>query len=224
MNTTDTTPISPLAAPVPGGGWLDHVGVGVAELTSGLELLERSLGVRPHIPDRPVPAGQWSLHAGIHLGGERFLEVFAPNPTYTGPPHPTATHLATLTRPTVVFWFVRVLDLAHAEHALQAQGWPTTRIREVVRAEGPSYVNACITAHIGDPSVPMLIQWTDRRNIDDNLPTGCTLDDVTVSSPEPAALTNLYRVLGMHVPVTHGARPALAVRLATPRGAVEITS
>lgn len=182
------------------------------------------MGVHPHVPDRPVPASQWSLHAGIHLGGERFLEVIAPNPAYTGPPHPTATHLTTLSRPTVVFWFARVPDLARAEFVPQAHGRPTTRISDVVRAEGPSYVNACITAHIGDPSVPMLIQWTDRRNVDDNLPTGCTLDDVTVVSPEPGALTDLYRVLGVQVPVTHGHKPALAVRLATPRGAVEITS
>lgn len=224
MTTIDRESDSPLTAIVPGGGWLDHVGIGVADLASGIELLELSLGLRPHVPDRPVPDSQWSLHAGVHLGGERFLEVIAPNPAYTGPPHPTATHLATLDRPTIVFWFVRVPDLAVAEHTLQAYGWPTTRISEMVRSEGPSYLNGCITAHLGDPSVPMLIEWTDRRYIDEHLPRGCTLTDVTAVAPDPEGLAAIYRVLDIEVPVERGHEAGLIIRVATPNGALEITS
>jgi hypothetical protein len=165
----------------------------------------------------------------LSLGPGRFLEVIAIDPEAPDPGRPrwfeldTPAMQARLQRgPALVHWVARADDLDGAIAAL-ALGSP-----EVLALARGDY-----RWRIGVPrdgslalggAAPTLIGWVGAHPAERLPASGCTLQSLRLGPPESAAMLRRLRDagLGADPPIEAAAGTAIAARLATPRGIVEL--
>lgn len=205
----------------PGGGWVDHIVWGAPDTEAAAELLAERTGVLARPASTPRDTSYPTSSRGLSLGGERFFEVYGPNPDYDGGPHAMHDMLAALTEPRLLVWFARVTDLAAAGTALAAAGAPLTpMLDEWERTDAASFRNGFLSDHVFDPSVPYLIQWRDRLDMDERMATGLDLVGLTVVAADPERTAAVHHALGIDVPIEPGPADGFHVTLATPNGEV----
>jgi len=208
------------ALEVPGGGPVDHVVLGVPDLDAGIEHLAERTGVRARPASAYTAASSGTRSSGVRLGGERFLEIYGPNPGYDGPADPMHGVLTALPGPQLLTWMVRVADLDATARALADEGWPVQRFQDIARTDAASYRNGHIASELFNPSVPFLIEWRDRLDMDERMPAGCELLELWVTSPDPDRTRAIHELLGISVRIEAGAEAAASLALRTPTGTV----
>lgn len=221
---------------------LDHLVVLAATLDEGVAWCEATLGVTPG------PGGQHPL-MGTHnrllrLDGERhpgsYLEIIALDP-HAAPPQRArwfdmddAALRARVARdgPQLIHWVARVPDLAAALDALRAQGLAPGSIIDASRPTPAGLLRWRISVRddgrrLFDGLLPTLIEW----RLDDGVPhpaatlphAGATLQTLTLSHPQAAALQAAFTALGLALPVQTGTAQMTAALL-TPRGYRTLTA
>ncbi len=207
----------------PGGGWVDHIVWGAPDTAAAAEALADRTGVQAQPASTPRDSSYPTSSRGLALGGERFLEVYGPNPDYDGGPHAMHDMLANLPEPRLLVWFARVADLAAAGAALAAAGTPLTpMLDEWARTDAASFRNGYLTDHLFDPSVPFLIQWRDRLDMDERMAGGLDLVDLTVVASDPDRTAAVHTTLGLTVPIEPGPADGFRITLDTPKGQVTL--
>ncbi|MEM7143191.1 MAG: VOC family protein [Actinomycetota bacterium] len=212
-----------VATPLADGGRVDHIFWGVPDTEAAVEMLALRTGVRANIGMRPEPSFP-TLAAAISLGHERFFEIHGPNPEYDGPDHFLHGLLSSLREPRLLLWYARSTDLDRTAEQLEAAGerfepWAAAA-DEWDNADLSTYRAGCIAGENLNPSIPYLIEWRDRSELDTKLVTGMSLSRLWVTAKDPARTTAVHEMLGIDIPIESAVRDGFFVELDTPNGLV----
>lgn len=210
------------AAAVANASLVDHVILGARDLDAGIAWLEARTGVRP-IPGGQHP-GRGTRNALLALGGGRYLELLAPDPTQV--PGPLTSALVKLATPKLVGWALAATDMesvvAHGRSALIPLEGPSGGSR--ARPDGRLLEwRALGFKELEGASVPFFIEWSAASlHPSTDSPQGCRLVSLEVRRPDSATLRALLSSLGSSVTVTEGATEGLSLHLDTPKGFVRL--
>lgn len=144
---------------------LDHLLIGVRDLTWGCDYLEQYLGVRP-VEGGSHP-GQGTRNAILVLEDGVYLEVIAPDPAQGSTR--LSRYLQTVERPALLWWAVRVDDLDVVEEALSELSVDVSAHvpgeRELPDAQGVLRWELLLAdgAGLGN-TMPFFIDWHDMKH------------------------------------------------------------
>ncbi len=205
---------------------VDHLLLGVADLERGIQWVEERTGVRP-VAGGSHP-GRGTRNALLSLGSRQYLEVIAPDPAQS-----TSTFridLRTLKEPRLVTWAAATLDIEAVARAAKAAGrgvlGPTDGSR--ARPDGRMLrwrslaVASTLAVGIVEP-IPFFIQWAaDAVHPASDSPAGCELKALRIAHPEPAAVADALKAVGIDADVASASEAALYATISTPKGVVEL--
>jgi hypothetical protein len=213
---------------------LDHLVVAARTLEEGTRWCLATLGVEPEEGGRHAFMGTHNrvLSIGNAAWPRAYLELIAVDPDAPPPGRPRWFDLdrphmqaALAHGPRLVHWVMRCDDIEARCRALARAGMDPGTVHRAERAAGQEVLRWRIAvrddgALLAHGAVPTPIQWDGRHPADALPDRGVALQAVTLGalSPEVAACCD---VEGLDF-VDGG--PALAVRLATPRGEVTLAS
>lgn len=205
---------------------VDHLVYGVPDLAAGIDDVERLAGVRA-AHGGPHP-GRGTHNALLSLGTGTYLEIIAPDPDQPHPRAPRPFGLDTLHEPRLVTWAVRSHDIERQVEAARAAGYDPGIIAPMSRRPpgGDGELHWRLTARptpAGDGVVPFLIQWEPGRHPSAGAPTGAGLIDLEAEHPHADEVRAMLDALGISIPVTEAARPALLATIECPNGTVVLT-
>ncbi|MEM9465002.1 MAG: VOC family protein [Actinomycetota bacterium] len=212
-----------IVSPLPDGGWVDHIFWGVPDTEAAVELVAERTGVRANIGMQPEPSFP-TLAAAISLGHGRFFEIHGPNPDYVGPDHFLHGLLSSLREPRLLLWYARSADLDRTAEQLAAanerfEPWAAAA-EEWDNADHSTYRAGCIAGENLNPSIPYLIEWRNREDLDTKLVGGLSLARLWVLAKDPQRTAAVHELLGVDVPIESADRDGFGVELDTPNGLV----
>ncbi|MGD1933314.1 MAG: VOC family protein [Candidatus Phaeomarinobacter sp.] len=210
-----------------GGSVLDHIGLGVREMTEGCDWFQRRTGVQPWVI--PEEGGDVGVRSGIALLGEgpHSIEIVAPDPA-ASEENPLVQRLRALTEPRLQFWYIAVEDIVRFDADVRASGLPFLLTPQSHRSGDGAYEYK--RGFFGVPdmrqkafAVPFVIQWITRpdRPIPESA-GGCDLKEVWVEHNEPEETQALFDALELGVAVRRSAAPRPRLTINTPRGEVTL--
>lgn len=203
---------------------IDHLVWGGPDLEAEIERLERWTGVRA-APGGRHP-GEGTRNALLRLGADRYLELIGPDPTQPTPSQPRWFGLDAVAEPRLLAWAAKASGLDQRATAARAAGVPLGAVREGRRelSGGPalSWQLTYPDVRLGSGLVPFLIDWGDSPHPARTAPGEIRLVDLRAEHPDPAAVLDQLRRLGLELQVATGPAAALIAVLDTPRGRVEL--
>lgn len=204
---------------------LDHILLGIADLDRGIDQFEARTGVRP------VYGGEHTStpthNALATLGSRQYIEILALRPDAP----PDAPHsalmqtavLSSLDTLTPLTWAVSTRDIDQTAQLLATQGYSVTDIQPGGRQQPDGSRLAWKVFGIAAPdrkTLPFFIQWEESfAHPAEKAPTGCHLDTLRLTDPEPGRMQQLMTKLGLRVRSEEGA-PSMTVTLVGPEGQV----
>jgi len=203
---------------------VDHLILGAARLEDGIAFFEERSGARAAPGGRHERWGTWN--ALVALGGDRYLEIMAPDPAVSSPPEPRPFGIESLTVPRLVTWVASGKQLEfHRERALRA-GIDLGAISEGSRQRTDGTVLRWRMTDLAAPReggvLPFLMDWLDSPHPSASLPRCCTLLGLEAEHPESRRVAEALDALGLHLAVAPGETPTLVATLETPRGIVQL--
>jgi Glyoxalase-like domain len=203
---------------------VDHLVYGVANLETGIDELERSLGVRAAGGGQHL--GRGTHNALLALGGASYLEIIAPDPEQNRTQAALAFGLETLERSQLIGWAIRTAAIDALVAEARAAGYDPGPIdsMERLRPDG-TVLQWRLTSTPFSPSrfvVPFVIDWGGSSHPSETAPAGVALVALRIEHPDPASIQPALGALHVAVPVAHGPKPALIAALDTPRGRIEL--
>jgi 5'-nucleotidase (lipoprotein e(P4) family) len=210
------------AAAVANASLVDHVILGAADLDAGMAWLEARTGVRPILGGQHP--GRGTRNALLALGGRRYLELLAPDPTQG--PGPLTSELMKLATPKLVGWALAATDMESVAAHGRSAGIPLEGPNAGSRARPDGRLlewRALASGELEGASVPFFIEWSAASvHPSADSPQGCRLVSLEVQRPDSARLRELLSALGSAVSVTQAATEGLSLRLDTPKGIVTL--
>jgi hypothetical protein len=203
---------------------VDHLLWGAPDLDQEIARLEAWTGVRAAIGGRHP--GEGTRNALIRLGPGRYLELIGPDPAQGPLGRPRWLGLDNLGAPRLITWAMKAPDIERRVAAARAAGVPLGEVRnggrELSDGRMLSWTLTYPDIQVGDGLIPFLIDWGASPHPSRTAPGGVELVDLRAEHPEPAAISEWLRPLGVALPVTASTVPALIATLDTPRGRVEL--
>jgi hypothetical protein len=203
---------------------IDHLVWGGQNLEQEIERLEAWTGVRALPGGRH--RGEGTRNAIIRIGPGIYLELIAPDPEQSAPPHPRWFGLDALTAPRLITWAAKCDSVDQRVAAAQAAGIELGHVRvgqrELDDGQVISWRLTYPDLRLGSGLVPFLIDWGTSRHPSAAAPNGIRLVDFWAEHPEPRTIQSLLRHLGLELRVVRGERPVLAAAFDTPCGRVEL--
>ncbi|MGE0008256.1 MAG: VOC family protein [Parvibaculaceae bacterium] len=203
---------------------LDHILWAAPDLDAGSALIGRLAGIAP---------ARGGSHPGIGTRnsllsfGDTYLEIISPDPQQSLEGNRGGA-IAALPAPGLVTFAVRTADLAAYGAAAARAGVGTTGPIEMgrTRPDGVRLDWAClyVTHPVFGEMIPFGIDWKGSPHPSATAPGGCRLSDFTVLHPEAVELAEIYRTMGIPVPVRLADRPGFLAVLETPNGEMVLTA
>jgi len=202
---------------------LDHLVYAVRDLDAGIASLERLIGVRATPGGKHT--GRGTHNALLSLGTGTYLEIIAPDPEQPAPGHPRPFGLDTLRESHLVTWAVRVPDIeprvANAIAAGYDPGPLVPMSRRLPEGGELTWRLTLPEKRAGDGLVPFLIEWgKGARHPSETAQPGAMLLELEGEHPDPAGIQRLLDAVGVDLPLTESARPALTATIEGPNGTV----
>jgi hypothetical protein len=200
---------------------IDHLMWAVPDLAAGVDRLESLTGVRA--ASGGAHPGMGTANALLGLGPGVYLEVIGPDPALDEPAGFGAI-LATLDGPELRSWAVRADDIDTACAALTAEGWPTEPLG-MTRSTPQGLTLSWRAARVGGRALdrwPFLIDWGATPHPSESAPSGCTLESLLQSDPEPSSLRRVLALMSCDDVEVGEGDAALTARMRTPAGIVEL--
>jgi len=199
---------------------VDHLVFAVPDLENGIELVLQLTGIRAEIGGRHPGLG--TRNALIALGPATYLEIIAPDPGQPDFDGKRPFGIDELDGPRLVTWAAKSPDI---ELIAGIGDTPTS----VLAGSRRKPDGTLLTWRFTDPSVmvengiaPFFIDWGNSPHPAASAPAGATLESLSVEHPDPQRIINLFRRLGIDIPVIAAAEPGLIAVLDTPAGRVEL--
>jgi Glyoxalase-like domain len=194
---------------------IDHLVYATPDLAASVAALTAALGVVP--TPGGVHPGRGTRNELVHLGWSTYLEIVGPDTSQPDPPGGRPFGIDDLTRPALVAWCVRPTDALPAVAARAADvGWDVGRIEAMSRSRTDGIL---LSWHLTMPTIgpngiaalPFLIDWETSAHPTASLPTGPTLQLLTIECPQPDTVRTCLAAVGDFPSVT--ARTKSATRL-----------
>ena len=203
---------------------IDHLVYATPNLATGIEQIERLLGVRAVSGGQHPGAG--TRNALIGLGDETYLEIIGPDPDQPKPARPRRFGIDELKAARLVTWAVKGADLEAIVENAKRHGVDLGRVQSGSRRRPDGVllswrltVSPVLTA---DGIVPFVIDWGKTPNPAAALPKGCVLVGLRAEHSDAARVRAGLSVLGLDILVDPGPVPALIATINTPNGKVEL--
>jgi hypothetical protein len=197
---------------------VDHVIVSVGDLEEGMALFEERTGVRPVFGGEHP--GRGTRNALVSLGPRLYLELLAPQEGAEMP------GLSDLAEPMATGWAASTTHMEGTLQRLDEGGYSTGEPIPGSRATPSGGLLEWRAGVVEGPLIrgaPFFIEWSAASpHPATTSPGGCTLDRLTVATPDAEALGRLVNLLGLGVTVVNaeGPAPTYEVRLRCPSGEV----
>lgn len=204
---------------------VDHLVLACADLAQGAAHVRARLGVEVQPGGRHLLMG--THNALLKLGPRSYLELIAIDPEGAAQRprwfgmDTAAVRLRMASGPFLLTWVAACSDVVAAAGLDPGFG-------EVVSASRGEFSWRITVPADGrlnqDGIAPTLIQWNgDAHPCDGMAEVGCTLRELDLRHPQAARLERLFAALDMRGPVVlRPGEAAIAARIATPRGVVEL--
>jgi hypothetical protein len=215
--------MSSISSGVPEG--VDHLIYAVPDLETGIDGIQRLLGVRPAIGGRHPDYG--TRNALVGLGPKTYLEIMAPDPGQARPERGRLFGLDTLDEAFLATWVLRRESIESLVSRASAAGVHFGPVRSGRRenAEGATLSWKLTDPYVTlmDGVVPFLIAWGDTPHPASSAPRGGELIGLRIEHPEPAAVRTALDAIGVEVPVREAPRRQLVATIRTVNGVVELS-
>jgi len=203
---------------------LDHILLGCAVLTSGIEVVAKRTGVRAAFGG--VHPGRGTSNALLSLGEKHYLEIIALDPLQSDAPDHYG--LAKLIVPRLVGWAAHPGDLNSF----------ATRLRDAdIAFDGPNpgsrkrpdgRILQWKTLNLRDDRdglLPFFIEWSaDTVHPSADAPAGCRIVRFEIATREPEQLSKTVAILGLDVKIAKAEKAQLRATIAGPKGELALTS
>lgn len=203
---------------------LDHLILGASDLALGIRWVEERTGVRAALGG--VHPGRGTHNALLSLGPRCYLEILAPDPAQQT--LAWFRDLPNLSEPRLVGWMSHPGNIASLAERLRQSGISYDGPRESSRQRPDGRTLRWQLLRLTDDSsglFPTLIEWSpDSPHPAEDAPTGCSLLQFEISSPDPEQVQKTLRAVGITLQIGVGDRPQLRARIAGPKGAVDLIS
>jgi hypothetical protein len=203
---------------------VDHLVYATTDLARGVADLEKRLGVRA-TPGGQHP-GRGTRNALIALGPFTYLEIIAPDPDQPKPPAPRWFGIDELREAKIVTWAANGTALDQLRTEAVRNGIPLGEVLSASRRRPDgvelAWQSTDVQAPVRDGIVPFFIDWGQSPHPAQSAAKGGTLVELRAEHPDAKNAERMLRELGLAVPVTAGARPALVATIDSPRGRVEL--
>jgi len=203
---------------------VDHLVYATLDLNSGVEEIEKLLGVRA-TPGGQHP-GRGTRNALIALGPATYLEIIAPDPEQPPPETPRPFGIDGLKKSRLVTWVAKGVDLERLRDEAARKG---ARLGEVISGSRRRPDGVLLSWRYTDPKtvladglVPFFIDWGQSPHPSHTAAPGASLVALRAEHPDAPRVQRLLRELGLELPVQSGATPALVAIIDSPRGRVEL--
>jgi hypothetical protein len=200
----------------------DHLLWGAADLGAAVAALAERTEVHARAGGQHPDLGTHNALAS--LGGRRFLEVIAPDPTLPG--GALARRLAGMKAPALIMWAACTRNAADTAARAEAEGYQAAVIEgQRLRPDGTvlRWTNVFVSGHGGGTLVPFFIQWHGGPHPAADAPQGLRLARLRAETPQVERLRAVLRALDVRLAVGRAAGTRLVAVLDTPRGPVELT-
>lgn len=204
----------------------DHLLLGVADLDRGIQWVEERTGVRP-VAGGSHP-GRGTRNALLSLGGKQYLEVIAPDPAQSI--YTFQIDIRTLKEPRLVTWAAATSDIEAVARAAKAAGRGVSGPADGSRARPDGRmlrwrslgVASTLAVGIVEP-IPFFIQWAaDAVHPASDSPAGCELRALRIAHPQPAAVVDALKAVGIDADVAPASDAVLYATIGTPKGVIEL--
>jgi hypothetical protein len=211
----------------PALGAVDHLLVGASDLSRGIAWVEQRTGIRAPIGGTHPGAG--TQNALLSLGGRHYLEIIAPDPAQ--PAFNFHIDIRQLTEPRLVTWAAATNEIEAVAKSAREAGYglfgPRDGSRKTPSGKLLRWKTLGALNKLGRGTVepvPFFIQWaTDLPHPSQDPPAGCELQSLQFRHPEPSALADTLKALGIDTKVSRADGARLIAAIKTPKGLVELS-
>jgi len=202
----------------------DHMILGVDDLDHGIAYMEERTNVRAVFGG--VHPGRGTRNALLTLGGQRYLEIIAPDPQQ----HVQSwfPELPKVREPHLLGWAIHTDGIAALAMKVRDAGFAVQGPADGSRARPDGKMLRWKSFRLEDDRgglLPFFIEWSrDSVHPSVDAPAGCRLIRFFATCPQPEYLAALYDRLGVEVVVERGEKAQLRARIAGAKGEVELTS
>lgn len=202
---------------------LDHILWAVPDLEEGSAQFADATGVMP---------GNGGSHAGFgtrntlaSLGDRLYFEAISVDPAQDNF-RARAERIGKLTTSEMHTFGVRGESLDAYRDTARALGLAASDPVAMSRMRADGVKVQWRSIYISDPvwgdMVPFLIDWMGSPHPWETTPTGCSLKEFCALHPKSDELSEIYRTLGISVPVRRALKPGFLLVLDTPKGEVTL--
>jgi len=203
---------------------LDHIILGCSDLDLGMELVEQNTGVRPAIGG--VHPGRGTRNALLSLGERRYLEIISPDPAQQKIVH--FPQIREMKDPRLIGWAVHPPDIAATAKLLRDNQIAFQGPDDGSRKRPDGLVLHWKTINLADERrgiLPFFIEWSaDSVHPSKDAPKKCALDYFTVMGVDPAELSQVFKRIGVEVPVERSDKDRLRAHITGPKGELGLSS
>jgi Glyoxalase-like domain len=205
---------------------VDHLLLGVADLDKGIDWVGKRTGVRAVLGGSHPGVG--TRNALLSLGGRRYLEIVAPDPAQTA--YNARTDVRKLVEPRLIGWAAVTLDIEGLAKKVRDAGQQIYGPRDGSRARPDGTTLRWKTLGIltqlmqdGVDPVPFFIEWAaDSVHPSQDSSKGCELQSFDLEAPNPSAVADALKAIGIDVTVSQERTTSLRATLVTGKGRVEL--
>jgi hypothetical protein len=204
---------------------LDHILLGMPDLDAGSALFAEAAGVQP-VTGGSHP-GFGTRNRLVSLGADVFLELIAPDPAQEIAGKARAEAIAALAAPGLLTFAIQTTAMSETRADAQAAGLTASELVPMRRTRPDGVTLEWTVCHFARPGyedvIPFAIDWQGSPHPATTTPGGCTIRSFSVLHPRPRALRDIYRAIGIDIPVQAGLRGGFVLVLDTPNGALCLT-
>jgi Glyoxalase-like domain len=202
----------------------DHMILGVDDLDRGVAFVEKRAGVRAVFGG--VHPGRGTRNALLTLGGQRYLEIIAPDPEQHG--QSWFPDLPKMREPHLLGWAMHTDDITALAKKVRDAGFAIQGPADGSRARPDGKMLHWKSFRFEDDRgglLPFFIEWSrDSVHPSVDAPAGCRLTNFSVACPQTNNLPVLYNRLGVEVVVARGEKAQLRARIVGSDGELELSS
>jgi len=203
---------------------LDHILLGCNDLDLGIQFVEENTGVRPAIGG--VHPGRGTRNALLSLGERRYLEIIAPDPAQQKIVH--FPQLRDMKVPRLIGWAVHPPDIAATAKLLRDNQVAFKGPDDGSRKRPDGNVLNWKTINLADERhgiLPFFIEWSaDSVHPSKDAPKNCELDYFSVLAVDPTELSQVFKRIGVEVPVERSDKDRLRAHITGPKGELGLNS
>jgi hypothetical protein len=196
----------------------------VGSLDEGIAFIEAKTGVRAAFGG--VHPNRGTRNALASLGKRQYLEIISLDPAQPGVRDARTTELERLTSPRILTWAAGTRDIDALDKRVRAAGFETSGIAPGSRAKPDGTTLEWKTLAVGGSDndlVPFVIEWdAASTHPSADSPAGCTIKELRLEHPDPAAVDRVFEAMGLRVRAAHGARAGITALLSTRKGDFEL--